>query len=142
MANFNLNKVILGGRLTSDPELKQSTTGLSVTTFTLAINSRGKDGSQRSNYIDVIAWRQTAEFICRYFKKGSSICIIGSLSQRSWKGRDGLTYYKAEIVADEATFVDSKDSVGSSDGGEDQPSFSGGDVPKFEDLGKDEDLPF
>ena len=111
MANFNFNKVILGGRLTADPELKTTPSGVSVTSFTIAVNRsyRGKNGEEpQADFINVTAWRQTAEFITRYFRKASSICIVGSLQTRSWIDQQGMKRFATEIVADEAFFVDAK----------------------------------
>jgi single-strand DNA-binding protein len=111
MANFNFNKVILGGRMTADPELKTTPSGIAVTTFTVAVNRRfsGKnEGEAQADFFNVTAWRATAEFICKYFKKASSICVMGSLQTRSWVDKDGQKRYATEIVADEAYFVDAK----------------------------------
>lgn len=140
MANFNINKVILGGRLTADPELKQTPSGVSVCSFSLAVNRKtGKDQEQKTDFIDCQAWRQTAEFICRYFRKGSSLCIVGNIQKRSWKDQQGNNRYATEIVVDEAMFVDSKNDAQVTD--ENTPSFTP-HVPNFEDLKTDEDLPF
>ena len=111
MANFNFNKVILGGRLTADPELKTTTTGVSVTSFSIAVNRRfsGKNGEDnQADFINVTAWRQTAEFITRYFRKASSICVVGTIQTRSWTDNQGQKRYTTEVVADEAYFVDAK----------------------------------
>lgn len=109
MANFNINKSILGGRLTADPELKQTASGISACTFTIAVNRKySKDGQQEADFINCQAWRQTAEFICKYFKKGSSICIAGAIQTRSWTDNNGQKRYATEVVADEAYFVDGK----------------------------------
>ena len=75
MANFNINKVIVAGRMCADPELRATTEGVSITSFTVAVNRRTKDGTDSCDFIDVTAWRGTAEFIVRYFRKGSSICV-------------------------------------------------------------------
>lgn len=104
MANFNFNKVILGGRLTADPELKTTPGGVSVTVFTVAVNRRS--AKQPADFLNVIAWRQTAEFVTRYFRKASSICIVGSLQSRSWTDKNGVKQFATEIVADEVFFVD------------------------------------
>lgn len=112
MANFNLNKVIIGGRLTDTPVLKTTPSGVTVTSFTVAVNRRfgGKNSEEtQADFFTVTAWRQTAEFITRYFRKASSICIVGSLRNRSWTDRDGQKRFATEIVADEAYFVDAKD---------------------------------
>ena len=111
MANFNFNKVILGGRLTADPELKTTPTGVSVTTFTIAVNRRfTKEGeAPQADFFNVTAWRQTAEFITRYFRKASSICVMGAIENRSWTDQQGQKHFATSIVADEAFFVDKKD---------------------------------
>lgn len=114
MANFNFNKVILGGRLTADPELKTTPSGIAVTTFNIAVNRRFADkqtGENTADFFTVQAWRQTAEFITKYFRKASSICIVGSIQTRSWVGQDGQKKYATEIVADEAYFVDAKNEM-------------------------------
>lgn len=140
MSCLNLNKVVLAGRLTADPELKQTTTGISVTSFTLAVNRKyAKDQEQQqTDFISVVAWRQTAEFISRYFKKGSALCITGAIQTRSWQDQQGQKRYATEVVADEAMFVDSKS--------DNQPAANGSYIPayapKFEEIKPDEDLPF
>jgi single-strand DNA-binding protein len=154
MANFNLNKVILGGRLTADPELKQTPSGVSVISFTVAVNRRfgSKNGEQnetQADFINCVAWRQTAEFISKYFRKGSAICVTGSIQTRSWTDQQGQKRYTTEVVVDEAMFVDSR---GENDGGAGyttdaygaSPSYSSnaGTAPNFEDHNTDDDLPF
>lgn len=141
MSSLNLNKVVLCGRLTATPELKQTTSGVSVCSFTLAVNRKfAKEGDQKADFISVIAWRQTAEFITKYFDKGNSICITGSIQTRSWKDSKGENRYATDIVADEAMFVDSKSDAGNHDA----PTFASQapTAPKFEDLKTDDDLPF
>ena len=141
MANFNLNKVILGGRLTADPELKQTPQGVSVTTFSIAVNRRGKEA--QTDFINCQAWRQTAEFICKFFKKGSSICVIGSIQTRSWTDQQNNKRIATEVIVDEANFVDSKaDAPASSNGYGDAPAFQTQQAPKFEEIASDDDLPF
>ena len=109
MANFNFNKIILGGRLTADPELKTTPSGISVTTFSIAVNKRVKEGEEaQADFFNVTAWRQTAEFITRYFRKASSICVVGELHNRSWVDQQGQKRYATEIVASEPFFVDAK----------------------------------
>lgn len=138
MANLNLNKVILGGRLTADPELKQTPQGVAVTTFSIAVNRRGKDA--QTDFINCQAWRQTAETICKYFKKGSSICISGQIQVRSWTDQQGNKRYATEVIADEVYFVDSK-----ADGQvtiPTVPTLQTQPTPKFEEVEVDQDLPF
>ena len=151
MANLNLNKVILAGRLTADPELKQTQSGLAVLTFTLAINRRfakGTDGqaAQQADFITCVAWRQTAEFIARYFRKGSCLCVTGSIQTRSWQDQQGQKRYATEVVVDEAMFVDSKGEAGGAGYTPDAysaPSFSTGESTKLEDVSTEDNfLPF
>ena len=143
MANFNLNKVILGGRVTADPELKQTPQGISVCSFSIAVNRRSKDGQAPADFINCQAWRATAEFISRYFKKGSSICLVGSLQTRTWTDQQGNKRYATEVVADEAYFVDSKSDNGSVPSfAADAAAFQAQQAPKFEEIEGDDDLPF
>ncbi|MBO5744720.1 MAG: single-stranded DNA-binding protein [Clostridia bacterium] len=151
MANFNFNKVILGGRLTADPELKQTPNGIPVTSFTVAVNRRSSKAEQRTaDFINCVAWRQQAELISRYFRKGSCICIVGNLQVRTWNDQNGQKRYATEVIVDEANFVDSaSESKGSSDNGynpyaEQSPAFSSNkdEAPKFEQMIDDDDLPF
>lgn len=113
-----MNKVILMGRLTRDPEMKQTTTGLSVARLTIAVNRRfAKDGQQTADFIGCVAWRQTAEFICKYFRKGSMIAVVGNIQTRSWDGQDGKKQYATDIVIDEAYFTGEKPQSGGAAGG-------------------------
>lgn len=132
MANFNFNKVIEGGRLTADPELRTTPTGVSVVSFGIAVNRPAKtDEERKTDFFDCTAWRGTAEFISRYFKKGSSICIVGKLQNDHFEGKDGKMVTKAKIVVDEALFVDGKN--------DDKPKI---DQPSFEELNPEDPLPF
>lgn len=108
--SLNLNKVILAGRLTKDSELRTTKSGTPVTQFDIAVNRRGaKDGQQpQADFITVVAWRQTAEFITRYFKKGNAICVVGSIQTRSYTDQNNQKRTATEVVADEAYFVESK----------------------------------
>ena len=151
MANFNFNKVILGGRLTADPELKQTQSGIPVVSFSIAVNRRyqSKDAPQQTDFFNVTAWRATAEFVSKYFRKGSSICVTGSIQNRTWTDQQGVKHYATDIIADEVTFVDSRsDSAASSapytPDAYNSPSFSSdaSAAPKFEELKTDDDLPF
>lgn len=144
MSSLNLNKVILCGRLTADVELKQTQSGISVCSFTLAINRRyTKDAEQQADFISVVAWRQTAEFISRYFQKGSALCITGSIQTRSWQDQHGQKRYATEVVADEAMFVDSKSEDSGQSNTYHTPSYAKpSSAPKFEEVSTDEDFPF
>jgi len=149
MANFNFNKVILGGRLTADPELRQNPSGIAVTSFSIAVNRRYSKNAneQQTDFFNVVAWRQNAEFISRYFRKGSSICIVGTIQNRSWTDQQGQKRYATDIVVDEAHFVDSK-GEGPAMGGYTPDSYqtpgfaSDAGAPRFEEMSNDDDLPF
>lgn len=109
MANFNLNKITLGGRLTADPELRQTQSGVMVTSVGLAVNRRYTgEGEQQTDFFNLVAWRGMAEFITKYFRKGSSICVIGSVQIRNYTDTQGIKRTSVDVVADEAYFVDSK----------------------------------
>ena len=144
MANLNLNKVILGGRLTADVELKQTPSGFSVCSFNLAVGRKvGKDKEQQTDFISCVAWRQTAEFISRYFKKGSSLCIVGNIQTRTWTDQNNQKRYATEVIVDEAMFVDSKSDGGQApSGGYIPDAYTAPAAPNFEELNPDDDLPF
>jgi single-strand DNA-binding protein len=154
MSNLNLNKVVLAGRLTADPELKQTQSGISVTSFSIAVNRRfvsrnNEQSEQQTDFINIVAWRQTAEFISKYFKKGSAICLTGSIQTRTWQDNQGQKRYATEVVADEAMFVDSRNESGAGQGYTPDsygtaPSYSSSlaSAPNFEDHNTDDDLPF
>lgn len=107
-----MNKAILIGRLTKDPELKSTNNGISTCSFTVAIDRKFKNanGEREADFIPVVAWRQTAEFINKYFSKGQRIALVGSIQVRSWQEKDGSRRYMTEVIADEVEFVDSKNS--------------------------------
>ena len=142
MSNFNFNKTILGGRLTADPELKTTPSGVSVTSFTVAVNRRGKgkDGETQADFINVTAWRGLAEFITRHFRKGSSICVVGAIQTRSWTDPQGQKHYATEVVADEAYFVDSKGEAAQPSSQYVPEQYTSGGFRQEGDG--DEDLPF
>ena len=145
MANFNLNKVILGGRITADLELKQTQSGIATIQFSIAVNRRfvakGEEAQGNTDFITVRAWRQTAEFISRFFKKGSSICVVGSIQTRNWTDQQGVKHYATDVIADEAYFVDAKgENIPGSFG--ETPAFQTQQAPKFEEISGDDDLPF
>ena len=152
--SLNLNKVVLAGRITADPELKQTASGISVLSFTIAVNrgyvsKNSEQGERQADFINVVAWRSTAEFISKYFRKGSAICVTGSIQTRSWQDQQGQKRYATEVVADEAAFVESRGEAGNNQGYTTDaygsaPSYSSnaGSVPNFEDHNTDDDLPF
>jgi single-strand DNA-binding protein len=123
MASFN--KVILMGNMTADPELKQTASGISVCSFSIAVQRRfanRQDATQQNvDFINVVTWRQQAEFVSRYFKKGSNILVCGQLQTRTWNDNQGQKRYATEVVADEVTFGSSPAAGGAGDrhGGQD-----------------------
>ena len=140
---FNL--VVLTGRLTADPELKTTANGLSVTTFSIAVDRRYRSGEERqTDFINIVAWRQSAEFITKYFKKGSLIGIEGSIQTRRYQDKNGNNRTAFEVVVNNVQFVESKRDSGSPMGDPAPASFSNADVNDFADLGDatDDDLPF
>jgi len=102
-----MNKAILVGRLTKDPELTQTTTGISVCRFTVAINRRFKNaaGESEADFLNCVAWRQTAENLAQYQRKGAQIGVVGTIQTRSYDGNDGIKRYVTEIIADEIEFL-------------------------------------
>ena len=155
MSSLNLNKVVLCGRLTADPELKQTQSGINVTTFTLAVNRRFQSRSadqqqaQQADFISVVAWRQTAEFISKYFKKGSALCVTGSLQTRTWQDQQGNRRYATEVVVEEAMFVDSRGETGAPAGYNMPDAYTNASFAtptaapsNFEDMKAEDDLPF
>lgn len=138
---FNL--VVLTGRLTADPELKTTPSGVSVTTFSIAVSRRYKAGEEtQADFINIVAWRQTAEFITKYFKKGSMIGIEGSIQTRRYTDKEGKNRTVFEVVANNAQFVESKRD--SAPGADAPASFSNASVNEFTEVPgeSDEDLPF
>lgn len=136
------------GRLTRDVEMRQTPNGVSLARFSIAVNRRfaGKDAQQQADFINCVAWRQTGEFIARYFQKGSMIAVVGSIQSRSWDGNDGKKQYATEVIVDEAYFTGSKSE--NSTGGNTDFSDSGLDNlnsqygEDFATIGDEEDLPF
>ncbi len=101
-----MNKVVILGRLAADPELRQTSNGISVTSFTVAVDrSFSKNAERQTDWIDVTAWRSTAEFICKYFQKGKPIIVEGSLQTRTYDDKNGSKHKVTEIVADNVEFV-------------------------------------
>ncbi len=130
-----LNRIIIMGRLVRDPELRTTQSGVSVTSFTLAVDRDFKNrdsGEKSTDFIDVVAWRQTAEFICKYFGKGRMAVAEGRLQIRDWKDRDGNNRRSAEVVADNVYFADSKrDSAGGSDSYGAPPAYGAPAAPAY-----------
>ena len=168
-----LNRVILMGRLTADPELKKTNSDLSVTSFSLAVDRNyGKGADRQTDFINCVAWRQTAEFISRYFSKGRLMAVEGSLQVRNYVDKNENKRQAVEVLVDQAFFADSKNSAPSSSAVDDfgpppPPSrsygssaapaatsfqqnapaasfgYSSGSAEDFEEVSEDEeDLPF
>ena len=151
MASFN--KVILIGNMTADPELKQSTSGVSVSSFSIAVNRKMAKNNE-CDFIPIVAWRQQAEFVCKYFKKGQPILICGQIQIRSWTNNNNEKRYTTEVVADEVSFVapatqnEQKPATPPNPAnfqngyGYTPSAYSGVDNPQFEEIPNDGDLPF
>ena len=151
MASFN--KVILIGNMTADPELKQTAAGISVCSFSIAVNRRfgkAEQGQQNVDFINIVTWRQSAEFVSRYFKKGNPILVCGQLQTRTWNDNQGQKRYATEVVADEVSFVTSAAAGAQAPGAGAQgytpdaygaPAYSTASA-NFEELPSDGDLPF
>lgn len=105
-----MNKVIMMGRLTKDPDIRATASGVSVASFTLAVNRRfaKKDAEATADFFNIIAWQNQAEFARNYLKKGLQIVVVGRLQNRSWEGQDGVKRYATDVIAEEIYFADSK----------------------------------
>lgn len=143
-----INKAILMGRLTRDPELRHTGTGTPVCSFSIAIDN-GYGENRQTDFINCVAWNKTAEFVSNYFQKGRMIIVIGRISTRSWEGQDGKRNYTTEVVASEVSFGESKRNQDSSSGGFAPTSQAMPQMPQdlAEDdftplLDTDDDLPF
>lgn len=149
-----LNVVVLMGRLVSDPELRHTPNDVPVTSFTIAVNRRfSKPGEERqTDFIDIVAWRQLADFICKYFRKGQMIAIEGSIQTRSYQDKDGNKRKAFEIIANNAQFTESKKDSSNSfslregktteKSNMDFSAYSNGEDNDFQTIESDDDLPF
>lgn len=135
-----LNKIIIMGRLTRDPELRKTNTGTSVASFTIA-NDRDF-GDKETDFVDIVAWKNTADFVSKYFTKGRMAVVVGRLQLRSWNDKDGNKRKTAEVVAENVYFGDSKSDADSPlSRGMDSDAFR--QIGGFQELaGTDEGLPF
>lgn len=139
---MGLNKVILQGNMVADPEVKVVPSGTSVCTFKVAIGRRFKsEGGADADFFSCEAWRNTADFIGKYFKKGSGITVVGSIQNRNWTDQNGIKRYNDVIVVDEAYFTGSKGS-GSEAQGVELSASERVTPPNFEELSGEDDLPF
>ena len=138
-----LNKIFLMGRLTRDPELRRTGSGTAVSSFSIAVDRdfKGQGGEKETDFIDIVAWRNTAEFVSKYFTKGRMAVVEGRLQIRDWKDKEGNNRRSAEVVADNVYFGDSK-----RDGDAPVGSYAGGQMAnssEFNEIDEDDDeLPF
>lgn len=148
-----MNKVVLIGRLTKDPELRYTQGGTAVANFTLAVNRRfaNQSGEREADFINCVAWQKTAEFVANYFKKGQQMAMEGRIQVSVYDGNDGQKRWKTEIIAEQIEFVGSKsngsnDNKAGSNGGANTGSSSGYSDPQLglgeEIVFDDSDLPF
>lgn len=151
MSALNFNQAILAGRLTADPELKFTQSGISVTQFTVAV-SRPKqkdDNTDTADFISCVAWKQRAELVTKYFHKGSAIMVIGQIQTRTWTDNNNQKRYATEVLVDNIRFVDSKADAAqkspTANGNTGAPSYipDAYKAPNFEEVSADDgDLPF
>ncbi len=139
-----LNRAIVMGRLTDNPELRHTASDIPVTTFTLAVERNFNSGNERvTDFLDIVAWRSNAEFVSKYFTKGMQVCVEGSIQVRSYTDRDGNKRRAWEIVADHTYFADSKRDSTARNIDNQAPAINNvgsNDFTEFEDDG--DDLPF
>ena len=144
--NMDLNKVMIIGRLTRDPELKNTPSGQSVVSFSVATGTTWVDQSgqkqEKTEFHNVVAWRKLAEVIGQYLKKGSKVYLEGKLQTREWAGQDGVKKYRTEIIVDNMIMLDSKGSGGGSYEPKGQSSSSSMPDENFDDEIKVENIPF
>lgn len=136
-----LNQIVLMGRLTRDPELRRTGTGIPVTSFTIAVDrdfsSNKESGEKETDFIDIVVWRSTAEFVDKYFRKGSMIVVSGRLQIRNWTDKEGNKRRTAEVVADNVYFGEKKTSGTGSDGGYAPSSYAPDSGNGFSNSGYD-----
>ena len=145
-----INNVVLMGRLVATPELRNTQNGIALTTFTLAVErSFARAGEQRqADFITIVAWESTANFVCRYFQKGSMIAVTGNIQTRNYEDKNGNKRKAVEVVVENASFCGSKAETGSVSGysapapAAPAPSFATGSESDFEEIIEDDDLPF
>lgn len=136
-----MNKAILIGRLTKEPETRYTqTNNIQVTSFTLAVNRRfAKEGEQQADFINIVAWNKTAEFVSKYFRKGQQVAIVGRIQTRNYDDNNGVKHYVTEVIAEEVYFADSKKE------GQADESILGSSTPATNndfDITSSDDLPF
>ena len=132
-----LNKATIMGRLTADPEMRATPNGKKVCSFTLAVNRPGKDAG--ADFIDIVAWEKTAEFVCKYFAKGQQVAVAGRIRTRTWEDQSGNKRKAVEVVAEEVHFAEGKRENQGNRAGNSQGGYTDSFVPYD---GADDDLPF
>lgn len=139
MSNFSFNQVILGGRLSNDPDLRTTSSGISVCHFTLAVpRSRKKDEEPKTDFVSIVVWRQLAEFAAKYFQKGSACFVVGNLKNAHYTDKNNVKHYKDEVEAKDIRFIDAKSDRKETEETTDETS----DYPSLNDLSQNGDLPF
>lgn len=136
-----LNTVILMGRLTADPEPRRTPSGVSVTAFTVAVTRSYGKQERQTDFIECVAWRNTAEFICKYFRKGQMISVQGSIQTRSYQDKQGNRRKAVEVLADKADFCGDKPNNGANDAKTRYASAPDAEND-FAEISDDGDLPF
>lgn len=141
-----LNKIFIMGRLVADPELRHTQSGTAVASLRLAVDRDFKDkdtGERKADFINVVAWRSTAEFVSRYFNKGRMAIVEGRLQMRDWTDKDGNKRTTAEVVADNVYFADSKRDMHQPEGSAPESSLPPAKSGGFEEISEDDsELPF
>ena len=137
-----LNRIILMGRLTRDPELRHTQSGTAVASFTLAVDRdfKGQNGEKDTDFIDIVAWRHTGEFVSKYFTKGRMAVVAGRLQIRDWTDREGNKRRSAEVIAEDVYFGDSRRTEGAGDGPSYAPQKEDAQFSQLDD--DDSELPF
>lgn len=141
------NKAILIGRLVADPEMRVTSQGTNVASFRIAVDRAFTKGEKKADFINITAWRQQAEFVCKYFSKGKPIGVDGSIQTREYTDKEGNKRTAFEVVAERVFFVESKSSssssfAGTQSGAEEHASYSSGTAADFTVIENDDDLPF
>lgn len=134
-----LNKAIIMGRMTRNPELRQTQSGTFVTSFAIAVDRdfKSESGEKTTDFIDIVAWRNTAEFAAKHLSKGRMVVVVGAITTRKWRDKDGNNRISVEIVADNIYFADSKPTEAA-----DAPSDTAPKIDGYKELEDDGDLPF
>lgn len=142
-----MNKVVLMGRLTKDPDLRYTSgNNTAVASFTLAVNRRfAREGQPQADFVNIVAWDKSAEFCGKYFTKGLQVVVVGRIQTRSWDDNEGKRHYVTEVVAEETYFADSKRNGDAGNGGSTQKTYS--ETPAasgdgFYPMDEDDELPF